>query len=344
MTERPFRRRSDFEPNDSVALRALVVDDDENYRFFLSTLVSRYGFTVTSASDGQQALERISDAPPFDVLIVDCEMPRVNGLDLIANVRGEERYSDVHAVMITARDDVETKISALRLGFDDFIAKSDTELEVAAKLCAARRIISRQRRLDHTVRELYGLATRDELTGLYNRRYFFSETERMLAEGRAVSVVLYDLDDFKLINDTFGHPAGDRVLRDLGSMFLRQTRRGDVVARYGGDEFVMLVVDLGPKEVSQLAGRIVREISATEWDIDSAIFSVKVTAGVACSELLERPSINQLINIGDRDLYKNKWLRKHPGTDLALYEYDTTRDAMVVDFMREHPIVRRMEE
>ena len=344
MTERPLRRRSDYEPNDAMVLRALVVDDDENYRFFLSTLIGRYGFSVTTAGDGQQALDIISQAPPFDVLIVDCEMPRVNGLDLISNVRDEERYSDVHAVMITAREDVETKISALRLGYDDFIAKSDTELEVAAKLCAARRVITRQRRLDGTVRELYGLATRDELTGLYNRRYFFNETERLLDEGRAISLVLFDLDDFKLINDTFGHPAGDRVLRDLGSMFLRHTRRGDVVARYGGDEFVMLVVDLAAPEVSQLASRIVREISGTEWEMESAVFSVNVTAGIACSTLLERPNINQLINIGDRDLYKNKWLLKHPGIDPTLYEYDTTRDALVVDFMREHPVTRRMKE
>jgi diguanylate cyclase (GGDEF)-like protein len=327
-----------------MVLRALVVDDDENYRFFLSTLVGRYGFAVTCAGDGQQALDVIGGLPPFDVLIVDCEMPRVNGLDLISTVRNDERYGDVHAVMITGREDVETKINALRRGYDDFIAKSDTELEVAAKLCAARRVITRQRRLDNTVRELYGLATRDELTGLYNRRYFFNETERMLAEGRAVSVVLYDLDDFKIINDTFGHPAGDRVLRDLGSTFMRHTRRGDVVARYGGDEFVMLVADLAPKEVAALSARIVREIASHEWEMEAAIFGVNATAGIAYSALLERPTIAELINIGDRDLYKNKWLRKHPGQDPALYEYDTTRDALVVDFLREHPLVRRVKE
>src|SRR6185295_7303334 len=113
----------------------------------------------------------------------------------------------------------------------DFITKSDSELAVAAKLSAARRLVSRQRRLDNAVRELYGLATCDELTGLYNRRFFFAETDRMLAEGRGVNLVLFDLDDFKGINDTFGHMAGDRILRDIGSMFMSRTRRDDLVAR-----------------------------------------------------------------------------------------------------------------
>src|SRR5438477_5793572 len=344
MTDRPLRRRSDLEPHDPLALRALVVDDDENYRFFLATLVGRFGFGVTNAADGQQALEIIEANPPFDLLIVDYEMPRINGLDLITQVRAEDRYADVHAVMITAREDIHTKISALRLGYDDFMTKSDSEVAVVAKLSAARRLVRRQRRLDNTVRELYGLATRDELTSLYNRRFFFTETDRMLSEERNVSLVLFDLDDFKAINDTFGHPAGDRILRDIGSMFMTRTRRDDLVARYGGDEFIMLVADLASGEVAAIATRISVEISANEWTFDAAAFAVNMTAGIACSSLLQDANIAQLLSIADRDLYKNKWLRKHPDLDPTLYEYDTTRDALVVEFMRGHNIVRRTRE
>jgi diguanylate cyclase (GGDEF)-like protein len=344
MHNRPLRRRSDLDPYEPLALRALIVDDDEHYRFYLATLVSRFGFHATSVGDGEQAIAAITDAPLFDLLIVDCEMPRLSGLEVITRVRAEERYVDVFAVMLTAREDVQTKISALRLGYDDFLTKSDSEVEIAAKLSAARRLITRQRRLDNAVRELYGLATRDELTGLYNRRYFFNEAERMLAEGAVVNLVMFDLDDFKAINDTFGHPAGDRVLREIGTMFTSRTRRDDLVARYGGDEFVMLVAGLGPPDVTGLAARMVSELSSHEWTFESAMFSVNITAGIACSSLLERPTIAQLLNIGDRDLYKNKWLRKHPGHDLTLYEYDTSRDTLVVDFMRDHNIVRRAKE
>src|SRR5207302_7734231 len=114
-----------------------------------------------------------------------------------------EHCAESYALMLTACEDVETKINALRLGFDDFLVKSMSELELVATLVAARRVITRQHRLDSAVRELYGLATRDELTGLFNRRFFFSEAERRLAEDAAVGVVLFDLDGFKQINDTY---------------------------------------------------------------------------------------------------------------------------------------------
>src|SRR5438552_3345339 len=318
MIDRPLRRRSDYEPNEPASLRALIVDDDEHYRFFISTLASRFGFNVTSAVDGQMALATIADGPAFDLLIVDCEMPRLNGLEMITQVRAEDRYADVYAMMLTAREDVQTKISALRLGYDDFLTKSDSEVEISAKLSAARRVIGRQRRLDNAVRELHGLATRDELTGLYNRRYFFTEAERRLAEGHNINLVMFDLDDFKAINDTFGHPAGDRILRDIGSMFMTRTRRDDLVARYGGDEFIMLVADLAPGEVAAIATRISVEISANEWTFDAAAFAVNMTAGIACSSLLQDANIAQLLSIADRDLYKNKWLRKHPDLDPTL--------------------------
>jgi diguanylate cyclase (GGDEF)-like protein len=159
-----------------------------------------------------------------------------------------------------------------------------------------------------------------------------------------VNLVLLDLDDFKAINDTFGHPAGDRILRDIGALFLARTRRGDLVARYGGDEFIMLVSDLGPAEVTGMAQRVVTEISSIEWTFDGTTFCVNVAAGVACSQLLDQTTIAQLLAVADRDLYKTKWVRKHPDLDPSLYEYDTTRQAQVVEFMREHTVVRRIRE
>ena len=345
MTEqKPHRRRSDFDSADAATLRALVVDDDENYRFLLASLVGRFGFSVTSAGDGEQAIEIMANAPLFDLLIIDCEMPRLDGLELIGRIRSDEEFAEIYAMMITAREDVDTKITALRLGYDDFLTKSATEVEIAAKLSAARRLVTRQRRLDHAVRELTGLAQRDELTGLFNRRHFFIEADRMLAEGRIVNLVLFDLDNFKSINDTFGHQAGDRILHDIGAMFLARTRRDDLVARYGGDEFVMLVPDLMPADIEPLAERVSEDLAELEWSFEDATFSVGLTAGIACSSLLEQPTVAHLLTTGDRDLYKNKWLRKHPGIDPTLYEYDTTRDALVVDFMREHRLVLRSKE
>ena len=179
----PLRRRTDQETGSTVRLRALVVEDHQDYREYVASLISRFGFEIQTCVDGAEALNVLSSgAEFFDLLVVDCEMPRLSGLDLIKEVRKQESHRDVYAVLLTGREDVETKITALRAGFDDFMGKSASELEIAAKLGAARRLIARQKRLDDRVRELYGLATRDELTGLFNRRFFFSEAERLLAE------------------------------------------------------------------------------------------------------------------------------------------------------------------
>ncbi|HSP15117.1 MAG TPA: diguanylate cyclase [Thermoanaerobaculia bacterium] len=329
-----LRRRTDQETGSPAPLRALVVDNHDDYRKYIAELAAKFGFAITGCGDGAAALEILHEGSIFDLLIVDSETPRLSGLEIISAVRSHDVHGDIYAVMLTAREDVATRIEALRLGFDDFMIKSATELEIGAKLSAARRLISRQKRLDETVRELYGLATRDELTGLFNRRFFFSEAERLLSEERVVNLIMFDLDEFKWVNDTFGHLAGDRILRDIGALFIRRTRTEDLIARYGGDEFVMLVPDLPPPSVEMLGLRIAEEIGAVQWTFGTDVFSVGVTTGVACSSLLQNATLPQLLSAGDRDLYKNKWVRKNPDEDPSLYEYDSARDAHVIEMVK----------
>jgi len=327
----PGRRRSDSE-GDSSDLRALIVDYDPSVRAFLAVLLRRFGFKVAQVTDGAEAVALI-DQREFDLMVIDCEMPMMSGLELIHRVRASEHCRDTYALMLTAREDTETKLNALQNGFDDFICKSLPEVELAATLVAARRIITRQHKLDSTVRELYGLATRDELTGLHNRRFFFTEAEHRLAHDPAVSVVLFDLDGFKQINDTYGHLAGDRVLRDCGALFYRSTRQEDLIARYGGDEFVMLVASGVPLEIERIAQRMANQIASLQWSYGGDPFHVSACTGYAISTLLETPTLELLLNACDRDLYKNKWLRTHPDVDPSLYEYDQSRSGRLSDLI-----------
>jgi diguanylate cyclase (GGDEF)-like protein len=319
--ELPDRRRFEVsETRESPPVRLLLVDDDPDYRAFVSVLARRLGFAVETAPDGEAALDRLAHGP-FDVVVIDHQMPRLTGIGLIERIRALDDIKGIYALMLTSFDDVHTKVSALAAGFDDFVVKSSSEPELVAKLAAARRVAVRQRALHTTIRELYGLATRDELTNVFNRRFFVAEAERLLAAHTDVSLILFDLDDFKGVNDTFGHPAGDQVLRDVASLFQRTTRTEDLIARYGGDEFVMVVSGLPLADVERLATRLAAEVRELEWRIVEATFGITLTTGLASAHLLPRPSLEQLIEAADRDLYKNKWVRDHPEQQPELYEY-----------------------
>ena len=321
MPSKLSRRRQDGDlSHDAPSIRVLLVDDDDNFRHWLATLVRRLGFTVETAVDGLDALEKLR-VRPFDLLISDLEMPKMNGFELIREIRATSALSGQYAVMLTSHEAVELKVNALTIGYDDFLTKSCTDVEVAAKIVAARRVLARQQLVSVAVREWQVAALRDELTGVALRRTFLDETERLLAEQRPVGVAILDLNGFKNINDTFGHLIGDRILRDVGALFVRRTRTSDLIARYGGDEFVLLVTDLPLDDIIGAAQRLADEIASLQWVIGDVLVHCTASFGVAHSSLLHQPTVDQLLETADRDLYAKKWVLKNPGAPPVLYEY-----------------------
>lgn len=324
-----FRRRSDLPDDSSEPVRVLIVEDDENFRTWLASIARRLGLFVTTAGDGFEAVQCLEDGH-FDLLISDFEMPRKDGLELIAEIRSNPATSSVYAVMLTAHDELSVKVTALTLGYDDFLPKGCAEVEVVAKVAAARRILTRQRALDADAQEWRDLANHDELTGVATRRFFFEQAERHLADKREVAVVLFDVDDFKTINDTYGHLMGDRVLRDIGALFLRRTRSDDVIARYGGDEFVLLMLDLTLEETRSVAGRLLNELTQLQWSTDATRLPLGATMGIGCSAMLPAATVHQLLEVADRELYANKWLKKHPQSICpTVYEYPDAHAAVI---------------
>jgi diguanylate cyclase (GGDEF)-like protein len=318
----PLRRRNDLPPDPPAEpIRVLIAEDDENFSVWLASIARRLGLTVITATNGEDALRKLTEAH-FDLLISDFAMPRKDGLALIAEVRANPVTSGLYAVMLTAHDELSVKVTALTLGYDDFLAKGCTEVEVVAKVAAARRILARQRALDADAREWRDIANHDELTRVATRRFFFEQAERHLAQGENIAVVLFDLDDFKRINDDHGHLTGDRVLKDMGALFLRRTRSDDVIARYGGDEFVLLVHNLTVDETRAVAERLAAELSSLQWHERGATVQAGVTIGMGCSSLIPGATIQQLLEAADRELYASKWLKKHPATTRPeAYEY-----------------------
>ncbi|HVT43645.1 MAG TPA: diguanylate cyclase [Thermoanaerobaculia bacterium] len=312
------RRNSDVTSSPDPQIRLLVVDDDPNFLMYLSTMTTRLGFSTETAADGAEALTKLRTAR-FDLLLCDFEMPKKDGLALIADVRTDPLISELYAVMLTAHDDLSLKVQALSLGYDDFLPKGCTEIEVVARIAAARRLLSRH---DHAIRKWQGIASRDELTGVSTRRPFFDEAARLLAMGSRFAVVLFDLDDFKQVNDSHGHLTGDRILRDIGALFLSRTRLSDLIARFGGDEFVLLMMGESIEQTRFMALRLTAEIGALAWRAGDADLRVGATYGIGLSWLVPNATVDQILEAADHDLYANKWLRKNPSaTPEELYEY-----------------------
>ena len=177
---------------------------------------------------------------------------------------------------------------------------------------SSRALRIRELELREVNARLEDLSQRDPLTQLFNRRYFYAEAERLLAEGCKINLALFDLDEFKKVNDSYGHLAGDQILRDVGALFLRDTRADDLIARYGGDEFVLVATQATLDEVVALAGRLNAEIARLRWTFAEEKVRVGATAGVASSTTFEVPTLGQLLAACDRDLYKNKRHSAHP--------------------------------
>ncbi|MGA7615120.1 MAG: diguanylate cyclase [Thermoanaerobaculia bacterium] len=314
MTGRTERRRKD--DRKSVAaerLTVLIVDDDSQYRAWIAALLQRFGLDVVFAEDGQAALQFLREGGPCDLVLLDLRMPKLDGFKTVEAIRADPELLDLFVVMLTVASDEKTRIDALNDGFDDFLPKAASREEILAKINSYRRVIDRQAKLVRKNQRLYRLAMRDDLTGLFNRRYFFEEASRaMLSPLRPMAIALFDLDDFKEINDKYGHYVGDRILADVGAAFHQSARYGDLIGRYGGDEFIMLIAGAPIDQVVEITERIAQTVASLQWTVDTDMLGIGVTSGISSTEYLKDGTLEQLVRACDHDLYRNKWSRKHP--------------------------------
>ena len=297
------RRREQQEP----PVEVLLVDDDPNYLAYLTAVLARLGFKLTTAPDANSAMNEVT-RHRFDLALIDYRMPGMSGLELIRTIRSSPAFPHLYAIMLTAADDSETRVAAFNHGFDDFLSKGISEAELTAKLRSATRLILVQRLLQDQNETLYTMAVTDELTGIHNRRFFFTAVEDILLAPGARTFVLFDLDRFKRINDRFGHLTGDQVLANVSAIFRDHTRAGDLVARFGGDEFIMMIAGLQRKEANRIVRRIREQIAKLRWIVNSKTFSVSVSVGIASTEDHPGAKLEDMLAACDRDLYRRKAL------------------------------------
>lgn len=234
------------------ACRLLIAEDDPTSRLMLQGILSRWGHEVETAGDGQEAWAALQAPGAPRLVILDWMMPGLDGLEVLTRLREQEGAQPAYVILLTARDDKRDIAQALRAGANDYIAKPFDNGELRARVEVGQRVIALQQALEERVRQLEAanveiarLARTDELTGLANRRYFSERLAKMLSasrrQGLPLTLIMADLDHFKNVNDRYGHAAGDEVLKEFAAMMHRQSRTEDLAARWGGEEFAVLM-------------------------------------------------------------------------------------------------------
>ncbi len=223
-------------------MKILLADDEPIARTMLEHWLAGWGYEVTLARDGESALQALKDDPELRLLVVDWVMPKKDGIEVCKAIRSGPQEPYVYIVLLTAKDDKSDIIAGLDAGADDYLVKPCNPLELKVRLRAGRRVIELQEQLVKARESLRFEAMHDSLTGLLNRgavlEQLTKELVRASRRGAPVSVLMGDLDHFKTINDTFGHVAGDAVLRETARRLKAGVRAYDSLGRLGGEEFI----------------------------------------------------------------------------------------------------------
>jgi two-component system cell cycle response regulator len=292
-------------------LRVLIADDDPVSRRILNQYVRQWGFEPVQAVNGTEAWAPLED-PATRLALLDWEMPGADGPALCRRLRAEAKPKYTYIILLTARDDPGDIIEGLRAGADDNMTKPNKIQELRARLQTGRRIVELEDKLLDSQKRLYDLATKDGLTGLWNRRTIIQFLDDEVAQGgrtnRPTSVIMIDIDDFKAVNDSCGHQAGDKILSTLAARLGRCVRPYDRVGRYGGDEILVVLPNCGAAAAFGVAERLRRACVRKPARHKNRPLGFTISIGCACSEGLARPSSDRLIHAGDQALYEAKRL------------------------------------
>ena len=304
-------------------MNILVADDEVAIRNLVGEILQDEGHNVTLAEDGQDALEKFSHAW-HEIVFSDIRMPKKTGIELLAETMRINKNTQF--IIMTSHASVENSIKALKEGAFDYILKPFEDLDVVvdaanraiANLSAIRKqqylvtTLSRQNEELGTLNlKFREMAIRDGLTGLFNHRHaqdrLTEEFERARSFNRDLSILFMDLDHFKYFNDAHGHQAGDQVLQLLGELMRSMVRESDVLARWGGEEFIIIAPETDEAQACHLAERIRSQVAeyAFPHAAEQPLGQVSVSIGVATTSD-EIKDVKSLVKLADNGAYNAK--------------------------------------
>ena len=282
-------------------ITALVVDDSSLFRKKYEDDLKKLQINVLEAKDGQEALEIIeSSDTKVSLVLTDYNMPKMDGIELTIQLRQKYKKDTLAIIALSASEDSHVLADFIKAGANDFLTKPHKFEELNVRV---------QSNLD--ILELFqktkDLANKDFLTGAYNRRYFFEASSSIIAKNvrkdKKIVVATIDIDKFKNVNDTYGHDVGDIAIKEIIKVLDKSLRKSDLVARFGGEEFCILLEDISIDDMKALFDNIRNNFEINEIIIKDIVLKYTVSIGVAYGK---SDDINKLLKISDEALYEAK--------------------------------------
>lgn len=291
-------------------MKVLIADDEKVALRLLESSLRRWGYDVVVAKDGLEASKILLSPDAPKLAILDWMMPGMDGTQLCQDIRRNKPEPYTYILLLTGKRAQDDVIAGLDAGADDYVTKPFDPAELKVRLRTGKRILYLQEQLINAREALRDQATHDRLTGLWNRSAIHdiltNELGRALRQGVPVAIAMADLDSFKLINDTYGHPTGDEVLRSVSKAMRDSVRRYDSVGRYGGEEFLLVLPGCDRTNAVGHAERIRAMVARIAVETPKGNVRPTISLGVAVSDNHARADDFALIQAADIALYRAK--------------------------------------
>jgi two-component system cell cycle response regulator len=280
-----------------VLTKVLVVDDEEIICTLFAAMLGHYGrYHVVTTTDGRQVMD-ILRREPFDVMLLDMSMPAISGLDVLRQVT--QAFEELPVIIVTGHGSIEIAVESMQAGAADFVTKPVPAAVLHLRI---------QKALDHA--RTRRLASTDGLTEVYNHRTFQERLNQEIARAdryrRPLSVLMIDVDHFKVYNDTCGHPQGDIVLQDLARLLREMSRTSDTVARYGGEEFAIILPETDSVGAQKIAQRLREQVEGYAFPGKDLMPGGTLTISIGVATHVPAGSKDALLQAADTALYTAK--------------------------------------
>jgi diguanylate cyclase (GGDEF)-like protein len=291
-------------------MKILIADDEAVSRRMLEKTLERAGYEVTAVSDGRQAAEELCRPDGPRLALLDWMMPQLDGPAVCRTVRRKRSQRHVYLVLLTSKSSKEDVVEGLESGADDYLTKPFDPGELKARLLTGMRVLELEDNLLEAREDMRYKATHDSLTALLNRgtilELLSGELNRRRSSKHPISIVFGDLDHFKQVNDTYGHIVGDEVLREVARRILGSVRSYDFVGRYGGEEFLVVLINSAVEKAMDRAEEIRKAVGGTPVRTSQGLIPITLSLGVSVSRPSDTLPLEEILCEADGALYAAK--------------------------------------